>query len=166
MVCHPPVPSSSLGYLFGLLGARSTPSYWPRRVGQPNMECCYSFDVSGTFTFNWPRSAVALSSSCFGDGYWEAYTTSSCIIYELGCSRTQGRIISWWKRGRETNSVICTIVDNSYPWAFSCIHNADVHCLNPSLFWKDSLVFTWNYQGRGSTYPSHASWVLETVTSG
>ena len=117
MVCHPPVPSSSLGYLLGLLGARSTPSYWPRRVGQPNMECCYSFDVSETFTFNWPRSAIALSSSSFRYEYREAYSTSSCILYEPGRSGIQGRILPPWKRGSETDFVLCTIVDNSYPWA-------------------------------------------------
>ena len=62
-------------------------------VGQPDLECRYYFDVSGTFTFNRPRSAVALSSSCFGDGYWEAYSTGSCILYEPGRSRIQGRIL-------------------------------------------------------------------------
>ena len=117
MVCHPPVPSSPLGYLLGLLGARSTQSYWSRRVGQPNMECCYSFDVSEIFTFNRPRSAVALSSSSFRYEYREAYATSSCILYELGWSRIQERILPSRKRGYETNFVLWTIVDNSYPWA-------------------------------------------------
>ena len=129
MVCHPPVPSSSLGYLLGVLGARSTPSYWPRRVGQPNMECCYSFDVSETFTFNWPRSAVALSSSSFRYEYREAYSMSSCILIEPGRSGIQGRILPPWGRGRETDFVLWTIVDNSYSWVI----------LDASLFWKFSL---------------------------
>ena len=131
MVCHPPVPSSPLGYLLGLLGARSTPSYWSRRVGQPNMECCYSFDVSETFTFNWPRSAVALSSSCIGDGYWEAYTTSSCVLYEPGWSRIQGIFFSsWlWDGFRSLHN----------RWQLISLSNTDVHRLDASLFWKVSL---------------------------
>ena len=121
MVCHFGVPFSvssvppSSGYLFKLLGVRSTCVYQNgscevigysrygtqrsiQSVSNPNMECCYR-----------PCSTITLSSSCFRDRYLEAHASSTRILMRM--------IGDSWEHGGETNFVLCAIVDNSYPRA-------------------------------------------------
>ena len=78
---------------------RSTPSYWPQQIWKSDTSPKYwsaRFRMLSLCRRIWSiyfPLTIILSSSCFGDGYWEAYATGSCIIYESGWSRIQGRIL-------------------------------------------------------------------------